>query len=54
MSRRTVRLVVLSYAVKSVLLVLLWVLAPEVPAKALGQARVAWTYMLAWVAPTGG
>jgi hypothetical protein len=54
MSRRTVRLVLVSYAVKSVLLILLWILAPEVPAKALGHARAAWTFMLAWANPMGG
>ncbi|HVQ30360.1 MAG TPA: hypothetical protein VMV21_12305 [Vicinamibacteria bacterium] len=54
MSRRTFRLVVVSYVVKSVLLVLLWVLAPEIPAKALGHARTAWTCVMAWVAPSGG
>jgi hypothetical protein len=51
MNRRTMRLVLLSYAVKSVLLVLLWILAPEVPAKALGHAREAWESMIAWASP---
>ena len=54
MSRRTVRLIALSYAVKSVLLVLLWIVAPEVPARALGRARAAFACMLAWAKPTGG
>ena len=43
MSRRTVRLVAVSYGVKTLLLALLWVVAPEVPARALGHARAAWT-----------
>ena len=42
MSRRTVRLVAVSYGVKTLLLALLWVVAPEVPARALGHARAAW------------
>ena len=46
MSRRTVRLVAVSYAVKTLLLALLWVAAPELPAKALGHARTAWAWLL--------
>jgi hypothetical protein len=41
-SRRTLRLALVGYAVKSVLLALLFLLAPELPDKALGHARAAW------------
>ena len=51
MSRRSVRLLALSYAVKSLLLALLWVMAPELPAKALGHARAAWTWVLEGTKP---
>ena len=53
MSRRTVRLVAVTYAVKTLLLGLLWVAAPEVPARALGHARAAWARMLARANPPG-
>ena len=46
MSRRTACLVAVSYAVKTLLLALLWVAAPEVPARALGHARAAWGRLL--------
>ena len=39
------RLVAVSYAVKSLLLALLWIAAPEVPATALRHARAAWARM---------
>jgi hypothetical protein len=42
-SRSTLRLVAVSYAVKSVLLALLFLLVPELPEKALDHARAAWT-----------
>ena len=51
MSRRTVRLVAVSYAVKTLLLALLWVAAPELPARAFGHARTAWAWMLAKAKP---
>lgn len=54
MSRRTIRLIVLSYAVKSVLLLVLWTVAPDVPAQALGRVREAFACMLAWAKPTRG
>ena len=52
MSRRTVRLVAVSYAMKSLLLALLWVAAPEVPAKALRDARTAWARMMTRAKPS--
>ena len=51
MSRRTVRLVAVSYAVKTLLLAVLFLLAPEVKAKALYQARTAWARLLVWAKP---
>jgi hypothetical protein len=41
-SRRTVKLVAISYAVKTVLVGVLWLVAPEIPAAVLAHARAAW------------
>lgn len=42
----TLRLIAWSYAMKSLLVALLWLFAPELPARAFDQARAAWARML--------
>jgi hypothetical protein len=42
-SRRTVKLLAWSYALKTVLIGLLWLIAPEIPAAVLAHARAAWS-----------
>jgi hypothetical protein len=41
-SRRTVKLLAVSYAVKTVLVGILWLVAPEIPEAVLAHARAAW------------
>jgi hypothetical protein len=41
-SRRTVKLVAISYAVKTVLVGILWLVAPEIPQAVIAHARAAW------------
>ena len=41
-SRRTVKLLAISYAVKTVLVGILWLVAPEIPEAVLAHARAAW------------
>jgi hypothetical protein len=42
LSARTVRLLALSYALKTLLVVAIWVAAPDLPARAISEARAAW------------
>lgn len=42
MSRRTLKLIAWSYAIKTVLVGILWLVAPEIPQKAIAHARRAW------------
>ena len=42
-SRRTLKLFAWSYAVKTVLVGLLWLVAPEIPEAVLAHARAAWS-----------
>jgi hypothetical protein len=42
MSRRTLKLLAWSYAIKTVLVVVLWLVAPEIPQQAFAHARRAW------------
>jgi hypothetical protein len=42
-SRRTVKLIAISYAVKTLLVGILWLVAPEIPEAVLAHARAAWT-----------
>lgn len=41
-SARTVKILAWSYAVKTVLVGLLWLVAPEIPEAVLAHARAAW------------
>jgi hypothetical protein len=41
-SRRTVKLVAWSYAVKTLLVGILWLVAPEIPRAVIAHARAAW------------
>jgi hypothetical protein len=41
-SRRTVKLLAISYAVKTLLIGILWLVAPEIPEAVLAHARAAW------------
>lgn len=43
MKRRTLRLLAWSYAIKTVLVGILWLVAPEIPQRALDHARRAWS-----------
>jgi hypothetical protein len=43
---RVLRVLVWSYAIKSLLVVLIWLAAPDLPAKALEGARAAWERLL--------
>ena len=45
-SRRTLKLVAISYAVKTVLVGILWLVAPEIPEAALAHARAVWASAL--------
>ena len=45
-SRRTVKLLAWSYAVKTLIVGILWLVAPEIPEAALAYARAAWTSAL--------
>lgn len=45
-SRRTVKLLAWSYAVKTVLVGILWLVAPEIPQAVLAHARAAWASAL--------
>jgi hypothetical protein len=42
-SRRTVKLLAISYAVKTVLVGVLWLVAPEIPEAVIERARAAWS-----------
>jgi hypothetical protein len=42
-SPRLLRLVLWSYAMKGLLLALVWLFAPELPGRAMAEARAAWT-----------
>jgi hypothetical protein len=42
MKRRTLKLIAWSYAIKTVLVGILWLVAPEIPQQALAHARRAW------------
>jgi hypothetical protein len=42
MRRRTLKLLAWSYAVKTVLVGILWLVAPEIPQQVLAHARRAW------------
>jgi hypothetical protein len=41
-SRRTLKLVAWSYAVKTLLIGILWLVAPDIPEAVLAHARAAW------------
>ncbi|MET0551751.1 MAG: hypothetical protein ABW221_01860 [Vicinamibacteria bacterium] len=41
-SRRTMKLLAISYAVKTVLVGVLWLVAPEIPEAVIAHARAAW------------
>ncbi len=41
-SRRTVKLLALSYALKTLIVGILWLAAPEIPRAVLAHARTAW------------
>ena len=41
-SRRTLKLIAWSYAVKTLLVGILWLVAPEIPEAVLAHARAAW------------
>lgn len=43
MSRRTLKLIALSYAVKTLLFGLAWLIVPDLPARAANKARQTWT-----------
>lgn len=43
---RVLRLLAWSYAMKSLLVALVWLFAPELPVRALEEARAAWTRMV--------
>jgi hypothetical protein len=43
---RLLRVLAWSYAIKSLVVVLLWLLAPDLPAKALEGAKTAWDRLL--------
>jgi hypothetical protein len=43
MSPRLLKLLVLGYAVKTLLLGLAWLMVPDLPARAASKARQAWT-----------
>ena len=43
MKRRTLKLLAWSYAIKTMLVVFLWLVAPEIPQRALDHARRAWS-----------
>jgi len=45
-SRRTVKLLAWSYAVKTVLVGILWLVAPEIPLAVIAHARAAWASAL--------
>ena len=42
MKRRTLKLLAWSYAIKTVLVGILWLVAPEIPQQAIAHARRAW------------
>ena len=46
MKGRTLRLIAWSYAIKTVLVGLLWLVAPEVPRQAVAHARRAWATVM--------
>ena len=42
MRRRTLKLLAWSYAIKTVMVGILWLVAPEIPQQAISHARRAW------------
>jgi hypothetical protein len=46
---RNLKILALSYAVKTVLVGIAWLVVPDLPQRAMGAARETWT----WVAGTG-
>ena len=47
LTARTVRLLAMSYAFKTLLVVAVWVVAPDIPARAIAEVRAAWARLAA-------
>jgi hypothetical protein len=50
LTARTVRLLAMSYALKTLLVVAVWVMAPHIPARAIAEVRAAWARLATAVA----
>ena len=47
LTARTLRLLAMSYALKTLLVVAVWVVAPDIPARAIAEVRAAWARLAA-------